>query len=92
MAEITPNMATTSAAGLTPLPSDSTEVLWAMDIDDSYQPVRAHKIVAVEQAGLVRVTACGLRLTALNHPLGWWQMAYGALPLQPQHVHCGTGG
>jgi hypothetical protein len=95
MAERTPNMEPTSANALAP--DDDTEVLWAMDYEPMRPggptwPVRAHKIVRRNRAGTqdeVRLTACGLSLDATNHPQGWWQMAYGALPLQPQHIHCG---
>jgi hypothetical protein len=67
-------------------------VLWAMDIDSyTNTPVSAHRVVAdgegTEQR--VKITACGLRLTEVNHPRGWWTMPEGELPLQSQHVHCG---
>lgn len=71
-------------------------VLWALDLDDNGNPVRSHRIVRREQ-GLawpgqeIRVTACGLRFDADNHPDGWWLVDPGELPLaQADANHCGV--
>ena len=65
--------------------------VWMLDFDDAGWPVRLHAIVATENAGQpdeVRVTACGVRATAQNHPRGWWDFPVGALPTGPDLIHC----
>lgn len=71
--------------------------LWAMDLqpypepNSPLQPVRAHLIVSgyTDARGEVRVSACGMELTAGTHPRGWWGTRLGQLPLQDHAVHCG---
>jgi len=76
--------------------TERDEYLWALDCrplvpgGDSL-PVLAHLIVSVEQGphGEVRHSACGQRLTAGNHPRGWWSTSRGRLPLVERDIHCG---
>jgi hypothetical protein len=51
-------------------------------------PIRAHQIVREEDDGRAMITACGKRLTASNHPRGWWTTRPGELPLAAHAVHC----
>lgn len=76
-----------------------THHLWAMDLDDSGNPVRAHLIVNIERRHRktqpdpdeTRTTACGMKLTGKNHPEGWWYVPISELPIAVQLCHCGVG-
>jgi hypothetical protein len=61
-------------------------VLWALDINSDGWPQRAHQIV--QDDGVVRVTACGQRKTAGNHPRGWQEFPKGELPLAASAICC----
>jgi hypothetical protein len=64
-------------------------VLWAMDIDEYFNaPTAAHRITGSD-GDLVRITACGKRLTPDNHPRGWWSVPPDQLPLDARYIHCG---
>jgi hypothetical protein len=86
----------TLPAGINPLDGNN---LWALDLDDQEVPVRAHLVVEVEHPpvvpgttayGEVRITACGMHLTEHNHPLGWWYVPKGEIPLATAAaIHCG---
>lgn len=82
------------SAYLSPKEPDPDAVTWAMDIcsDTNHpyygNPIAAHQIVSEEDGGKTRITACGKRLTASNHPRGWWTTRPGELPLGGELVHC----
>lgn len=79
---------------LDPKPEDPDTVTWAMDICTTLNhpfygnPIAAHQIVSEEDGGKARITACGKRLTASNHPRGWWTTRPGELPLADHAIHC----
>lgn len=82
---------------MTPGPNDTSLILWALDLDGTGNPILAHRIVdrvlSVAHGFVgeeVRITACGQRLDQHNHPIGWWQLPPGEVPLaEVRLIHCG---
>jgi hypothetical protein len=77
--------------------------LWALDLDSTKFPYRAHLIVSVTETGdhsrssaassigEHRTAACGRQFTVLDHPEGWWGTRLGQLPNLAAHaIHCGA--
>lgn len=76
---------------------DGSNDMWALDLDDDGNPIRAHRITRVENTlpGFpekeIRWTACGERRSPETHPRGWWLCSKGQLPLGLASAnHCGV--